>query len=184
MIKNASLGSLDLINELIGQMDNARSPEKKPENICELIQECAAMMNFKAKEKQQTIVCNIPAAPLIIPVNHEKIMRVLNNLIGNAIKFSNEKQMIGVSVDDGASDVVIRVRDEGIGIPESMKKEVFDIFTESKRYGTLGEKPFGLGLYISRQIVEAHGGSIGFESTEGVETIFYIRLPKNSGQLN
>jgi len=184
MIKNASLGSLDLINELIGQMDNARSPEKKPENICELIQECAAMMNFKAKEKQQTIVCDVPAAPLIIPVNHEKIMRVLNNLIGNAIKFSNEKQMIGVSVDDGASDVVIRVRDEGIGIPESMKKEVFDIFTESKRYGTLGEKPFGLGLYISRQIVEAHGGSIGFESTEGVETIFYIRLPKNSGQQN
>lgn len=180
MIKNASLGSLELINELVGQIDNGKSPNKKSADIGSIIMECVAMLGFKVKEKQQSIITNIPGDPIFILVNREKIMRAINNLLGNAVKFSHEKQVIEITLAHDAANVIITIKDNGIGIPENMKQEVFDIFTDSKRYGTLGEKPFGLGLYISRQIIEAHGGTITFESKEGEETVFYIRLPKNA----
>ncbi len=179
-IKNASLGSLELINELASQNENTESPNKKLVDIGLIITECATMLNFKAKEKQQTIITNIPPAPIYILVNREKISRVINNLVGNAIKFSHAKQVIEITLEQDDANVLIKIKDNGIGIPENIKQEVFDIFTDSKRYGTLGEKPFGLGLYISRQIVEANGGTITFESREGEETIFYIRLPKKT----
>ncbi|HEX8278517.1 MAG TPA: ATP-binding protein, partial [Segetibacter sp.] len=71
------------------------------------------------------------------------------------------------------------IEDSGIGIPDSLKSKVFDMFTEAKRPGTAGEKPYGLGLSICRQIVEAHGGSICFESEEGKGTTFFVRLNYN-----
>jgi signal transduction histidine kinase len=72
---------------------------------------------------------------------------------------------------------LITVEDEGIGIPDNLKDKIFDMFSEAKRKGTAGEQPFGLGLAISKQIVEAHGGNIWFESREKGGTAFYVKLP-------
>jgi len=76
-----------------------------------------------------------------------------------------------------AEGVRISVKDHGIGIPPEMKDKIFDMFTEAKRSGTAGEQSFGLGLAISKQIVEAHGGRIWFESRQGKGTTFFIDLP-------
>jgi signal transduction histidine kinase len=69
------------------------------------------------------------------------------------------------------------VKDKGIGIPDNLKDKVFEMHTEAGRTGTSGEKSFGLGLSISRKIVEIHKGKLWFESEPGKETIFYIVLP-------
>lgn len=76
--------------------------------------------------------------------------------------------------------VTISVSDQGIGIPPEMKDKIFDMFTEAKRIGTKGEQPFGMGLAIAKQIVEAHGGIIWCESVPGIGTTFYVELPSKS----
>ncbi|HEY9197579.1 MAG TPA: ATP-binding protein [Mucilaginibacter sp.] len=73
--------------------------------------------------------------------------------------------------------VLISVEDHGIGIPDEMKDKIFDMFTQAKRSGTAGEQAFGLGLAISKQIIEAHSGRIWFESLPGNGTTFYVELP-------
>jgi signal transduction histidine kinase len=73
--------------------------------------------------------------------------------------------------------LLILVKDFGIGIPEKIQTKIFDMFTEAKREGTAGEKAYGLGLSISKQIIETHGGNIWFESNDGIGTTFYVYLP-------
>ncbi|MBD1366057.1 sensor histidine kinase [Mucilaginibacter sp. ZT4R22] len=67
--------------------------------------------------------------------------------------------------------------DNGIGIPDKDKDSVFDMFTSAKKTGTQGEQPFGLGLSISKKIIEAHGCSIWFDSAPDQGTVFYVELP-------
>ena len=76
-----------------------------------------------------------------------------------------------------AQRILISVTDVGIGIPPEMEEKIFDMFTEAKRPGTAGEQAFGLGLAISKQIVEAHKGKIWFESNRGKGTAFFVELP-------
>jgi signal transduction histidine kinase len=94
------------------------------------------------------------------------------------MKFSPEGSVINVALLDRQDTVLISVADHGIGIPENLRNQVFSMFTDAKRPGTSGEQSFGLGLAISRQIVEAHEGKIWFESNAGAGTTFYVELPK------
>jgi signal transduction histidine kinase len=75
------------------------------------------------------------------------------------------------------NEVVIAVTDTGMGIPANLQNKIFDPFTSARRQGTHNEQPIGLGLYISKQIIEAHHGKIWFESDAGKGTVFYISLP-------
>ena len=99
-------------------------------------------------------------------------------LLVNAIKFSRANATIRVTVSESEKEVTIAIHDEGIGIPPAIAKQVFDPFTSAKRKGTAGEQTYGLGLYICKQIVEAHGGQIWFESEEEKGSTFFIRLAK------
>ena len=103
--------------------------------------------------------------------------RVINNLIANAIKFSFQDTEIEIKLERSGDDFHVSVTDKGVGIPDKYSSKVFEMFTEAKRPGTLGEKPYGLGLSISSQIVQAHGGKIWFESEQGKGTIFHVSVP-------
>ncbi len=113
----------------------------------------------------------------MIPVNREKLWRVVSNLIANAIKFSPTGAIIRVSLQEETDHVRITVEDHGIGIPQEIGSKIFDMFTEAKRVGTGGEESFGLGLAIAKQIVDAHGGKIWFDSKPGNGTTFFVELP-------
>ena len=97
----------------------------------------------------------------------------------NAIKFSFENGKIIVSLAKSGENIIISVKDSGIGIPEKNKHNIFDMFTESKMYGTSGEKPHGIGLSISLQVARLHGGDIWFESEEGKGATFHFSFPVN-----
>ncbi|MDB5230884.1 MAG: hypothetical protein JWN76_1689 [Chitinophagaceae bacterium] len=118
----------------------------------------------------------MPDEESFVEIDKEKIWRVISNLVVNAIKFSPRGACINVSVTRNGKRTIITVSDQGIGIPENIRMQVFDMFTEAKRPGTSGEKSFGLGLFISRQIVQAHKGRLWFESAENKGTNFYIEL--------
>lgn len=106
--------------------------------------------------------------------------RVLTNLIANAIKFTPNGKDINILMKHNNEKVTIIIKDEGIGIPNSIKDQLFEWDTMSKRDGTNGEKPFGMGLAISKQIISAHQGKIWFESQENIGSTFYVEFPVKS----
>jgi signal transduction histidine kinase len=179
LIEKASANSLTLINEL---MELEFRPElinldKKLVDINEAVKQCVPLMQLIADKKKQNLQLSPLATPLSINIDKEKIERMLNNLIGNAIKFSpvGEKIMVGLEQKD--KKVLITVKDNGIGIPPEMQNEIFNTFSTTRRKGTAGEKSFGLGLSICKQIVKAHNGKIGVQSEAGKGSVFFIELP-------
>lgn len=179
LIKETSFNSIELINEIL-EATNSTSVilNKEPVEINSLMSNSAELLRFKAAEKQQVISLVMLNRPLEICISREKIWRVISNLISNAIKFSPVASAILVKAEETEHEVKISVKDNGIGIPDKLKNQVFNMFTDAKRPGTAGEKSFGLGLSICQQIVEKHGGRIWFDSDTENGTTFYFTLPK------
>src|ERR1700743_2719563 len=106
-----------------------------------LLYDTVELLQFKTSEKQQQIVFVSDDIPVMVKVNHEKIWRVFNNLIVNAIKFSHIGGIIKVSIRLDKNHVLISVADSGIGIADKDRNVIFDMFTSAKRVGTNGEQP-------------------------------------------
>ena len=179
LIRRAGENALELIQDLT-QLNPLQSDMKKePVDIQSILHYCVDLLRFKAQQKDQQLELQIdPQSDLLsLSVNKEKIWRVISNLITNAIKFSPRGSFILVETAQENGYVIISVRDQGIGIPEDMKDKLFLLTAETKRNGTAGEESFGMGLGISRQIVEAHGGRIWFDSDEHKGSTFYVILP-------
>jgi signal transduction histidine kinase len=173
MIKSSSTNSLILIDNLLHS--NATINKKEPVELQEFLASCVDMLELKALEKKQFIHLETDAVSIL--VDRQNMWRVISNLITNAIKFSPPESTITVRLKKRVNTVQISVTDRGIGIPAKLKANIFDLFTAAKRPGTAGEKSFGMGLAISRQIVEAHHGKLWFESEENQGTTFYVELP-------
>ncbi|MGV3762613.1 ATP-binding protein [Parapedobacter sp.] len=178
LIGKSASDSLELVTSLLEVNKELVDMPKAPLDLDELLRYCVDLLRSKAVEKRQDITLH--SQPVIIMGNREKLWRVTSNLIANAIKFSPPGERIDVLLDVQPGNVRVSVSDRGIGIPAHLRAKVFDMFTEAKRPGTDGEQPFGLGLAISKHIVEAHGGSIWFESEaeQGKGTTFFVELPR------
>jgi len=179
IIKDTSSDTLELINEILEATNNTSTDLKKQlVEVNSLLNNSIELLRFKASEKHQEIILDPLSTVEQLYINREMIWRVVSNLISNAIKFSPVGESIHLKCVNEASYIQISVIDHGIGIPDDMKDKVFNMFTDAKRAGTIGEKSFGLGLSICKQIIEKHHGKIWFESKPGKGTTFHIRLPK------
>jgi signal transduction histidine kinase len=123
-------------------------------------------------------------AEIIATVDAARIEQVLTNLVVNAIKYSPDGGPIHITLArrNGAGgpddrQVEIQVRDHGVGIPEHQHSHIFGRFMRADNARQAGISGTGLGLYISRGLVEQHGGRIWFESREGKGTTFFVALP-------
>jgi signal transduction histidine kinase len=177
LIRQAGTQCLQMIGELL-EADLEFRPEslrREPVEVGELLRQVAALLEFKVQEKRQSLVVDVATAA-VVSMDREQMRRVIDNLTVNAIKFSPSGASITLSAKEDGGEVILAVSDEGIGIPAEIAHQLFEPFTVAKRKGTEGEPTFGLGLSICKQIVEAHGGSIGFESREREGTVFYVRL--------
>ena len=179
LVNSTSKNTLELINEIL-EATNHKIGKSNRElvDINALVNSSVEILNFKAAEKSQTIVTELLDAPQMLLISRERIWRVISNLISNAIKFSPTGAIIKVKLISDVKEIKICVSDHGIGIPDSIKNDVFNMFTDAKRPGTAGEKSFGLGLSICQQIVENHGGKIWFESENNKGTTFFVSLNK------
>jgi len=177
LIRVSSKNSLDLISDLLetdfDQQQNLKMEDISPD---ELLGQCVSLLSYRAKDKNQQLTLK-SHVQVKIRGDHEKLWRVMNNLIVNAIKFSPGGTEIHVEGRLLDNKVLIMVKDTGLGIPADIQNKIFDPFTSAMRQGTQGEQPFGLGLYISRQIIEAHKGTIWLDSEPGKGTTFYVELP-------
>jgi two-component system, OmpR family, sensor histidine kinase VicK len=178
MIKEASQQALNLTNELLGL--NADSKDAKKEEMTALhalLETGVQLHRYKAAEKGQQIVLEKAIHEMYIDADPDKLNRVLNNLLTNAIKFSPIQGQILVSLEKEGKQALLKIEDNGIGIPEEEQETVFARFSSYRRKGTSGERSYGLGLSISREIIEEHGGSITLQSKKNKGTTFFVRLP-------
>ena len=128
-----------------------------------------------AGEKGITINTDIPETLPEVEADGERLKQVLNNLLSNAIKFNNGSSSVTVTGEAKDGELIVRVTDQGIGVPEDAMPHLFERFYRARDTAMVGGS--GLGLYVSRQIIEAHGGHIWAESKAGQGSTFSFALP-------
>ncbi len=126
-------------------------------------------------DAQATIELEPAAGTAPIVGDQDRLEQVMENLIGNALKYSARGSRVRVGVRVESDQVLISIADEGIGIPQDELTRVFDLFYRSPRAD--GTEGLGLGLYISHEIVTRLGGRIWAESAVGKGSTFHVRLP-------
>jgi signal transduction histidine kinase/DNA-binding response OmpR family regulator len=146
-----------------------------------VLEEVADLLATRAFKKGVELACALPPeVPELLVGDPHRLRQVLTNLVGNAIKFTEQGRVTleAAVVSESPSHATVRlsVRDTGIGIPKDRQAAIFDSFTQvdgstTRRYGGTG-----LGLTISRQLVELMGGRMGLESTPGAGSLFWVEL--------
>jgi signal transduction histidine kinase len=178
IIYQTSTESLNLINELLqGHTEDVSALAVSRTDINGLLFTVTKLLEHRAAEKQQEIVLQQSGEQVFADVDREKIGRVIHNLVSNAVKFTQQGGRIDISAMRKDGQVIVEVRDNGIGIPEQMRSELFQMASPAKRKGTAGERSFGIGLSVCKQIMDAHGGTIWVECGEKQGSVFFLSLP-------
>jgi len=173
--------SAERMNRLIGDLLDVASiesgrlfvePRREPVRsvILEALNACRAQVQEKTLHIQETVT----SEPLEALCDRERVLQVLGNLIGNAIKFTPDGGTVHVSAEPFDDEVLFTVRDTGVGVSPKQLPHVFDRFWQATPKARLGS---GLGLTIAKGVVEALGGRIWAESRPGDGTTFFFTLP-------
>jgi signal transduction histidine kinase len=139
-----------------------------------LLAEATETFQAAAVEKGVLLAVDAPAQPLLAEFDRGRLLQVVANLISNAIKFTPPGGQIGVGVRPSDTELRFCVEDTGVGVPPALADAIFERFWQ---VGSSDRRGLGLGLYISKCIVEAHGGRIWVEGAAGRGSLFYFTLP-------
>ena len=148
----------------------------KPEraDLRALLQECWDLFAPVVLTKAFSMTMDTGTEPIYADIDHDRILQVLSNLIGNALKFTPHGGTIELSARKQETHAEISVTDNGPGIPREEQGRIFERFSQLKKGDRLG---LGLGLFIAKWIVEAHEGHIGVTSEVGKGSRFTFTLP-------
>lgn len=155
------------------------SASPRSSNINILIKETLTSLRPLADNKKIDVNLDLNTPSGTVYADPELVRRILNNLIVNAIKFTNKNGTISISTDDTKEEVKITVSDTGIGISDADQKHIFEKFYRSSGTSSSDDKGCGLGLVITKGLVETQGGKIWIESEINKGSSFYFTLPKH-----
>lgn len=179
---------LEIVNALLN-LDRLQSGEDgytmDPVDVTEMIERYVQQVQDNNHIIEQAdVVYNQPLDPLPkVSADEEKLQIVIRNIIDNALKYTPADGSVKIDTsvhvtnDYGSDMVQIEIADDGIGIPDESQDKIFSKFYRADNATKVKTDGTGIGLYISKQIIEAHDGTIWFESKEGEGTTFYIQLP-------
>ncbi len=174
---------VNLVNDLldVSAIESGRlTLDLWPTDLAALVSDNVARNRLLAARKQIEIALESAlesaAAPRLL-LDAAKIEQVLDNLIGNAVKFSPPGSRVRVTLEQADNEARIAVQDQGPGIPPEEQARLFQPFGRGRSKGTGSEKSTGLGLMIVKRIVTAHGGRIWLESEPGAGATFFVALP-------
>jgi signal transduction histidine kinase len=162
---------LDVSRIETGRLEIRREAMRWTEFVRDVVQ------HHHTATRQRRFYLSIPAASSVVLGDRDRLEQVLGNLLENAVKYSPEGTDIFVEVREDGDRVITSIRDQGIGIPMDEIGQVFERFHRGRQVSSTNYGGLGLGLYISKEIVERHGGTIWVESREGQGTTFYFALP-------
>lgn len=179
--------STDRLIKLVGNMLTISRIEGKrlqlsltEVNIQHILQSVFDELSIKAKEQHISLSIHAPKKKIAVLADKEKLHEVVQNLIGNALKFTPSKGTITVTVVKHSKEVEVQVKDSGPGMSKEDLGKLFQKFGmlgNSYKHASPTASGTGLGLYISKQIISMHKGKIWVESTPGAGTTFYFTLP-------
>ena len=144
-------------------------------DVCALIREAVEMLKLNAQERKLELKAEPPPQPCVLRADAGRLLQVLDNLIGNALKFTPPGGRVTVSAERTTSEVVVTVADTGEGISTQDLDQIFERFWQARNGDRRGGA--GLGLAITKGLVEAHHGRIWVQSKEGEGSRFSFALP-------
>ena len=177
-IRRASTQIARLVGDLldVSSIEAGRFPlHPEQQDVAELILESLDVFRPIASAKRVALATEPAAEGLQAWCDRERILQVLANLVGNAIKFTPEGGSVRIRVEEAAAHLRFTVADTGPGIAPADVDRIFERFWQATPTSRQG---FGLGLFIARAIVEAHGGRIGVDTVEGRGSTFWFVIPR------
>ena len=158
------------------------SLRKEPVDLGPIITRAVAIVRHIIDDRKHELSISLPVEPVCLDADPTRLEQVVVNLLNNAAKYTEPGGRIGIEIERQGQEVVITVRDTGIGISSAMLPRVFDIFTQVEASSGHSQGGLGIGLTLVRSLVEMHGGSVSVSSTPGEGTVFTVRLPLGEGQ--
>lgn len=143
----------------------------------ELVQEIAKKFAEEVAARAQRIVVKTPPTSIWLMADRARLAQVLENLVNNASKYSPPRTQIDIEASVDHNRLALIVRDRGSGISEADRRRLFTYFFRAKNVATRSASGAGLGLVISKRIVDLHGGAITVDSQEGVGSTFQVLIP-------
>jgi PAS domain S-box-containing protein len=184
--------TLSLMERQVGQMtrlitdllDMSRIAHDKIElrrgavEIFSVVQQALEVVRPQGESLRHTVTVNPPAQPLYVDADATRLVQVLVNLLNNAFKFTPPGGQVWVATETEDAEVVIRIRDTGIGIPQADQPGIFEMFSQVDSSKERSRGGLGIGLALVRKLVELHGGTVQVNSAgRGMGSEFTIRLP-------
>ncbi len=156
--------------------NNISSLNIEPVDAIKICSECNEMLRAIVEKEQLNLSAELPASMIMVMADSTRLRQVIINLISNAIKYNHPNGSIKITVTVNKDQLRISVHDTGSGIPEDKQKELFKPFSRLG-YETSGIKGTGIGLSISKQLIESMHGRVGFSSKINEGSVFWIELP-------
>jgi len=166
-----------MINDLLDveRMANENlTIESAPLDVGSLLKECEDLFGPVALSKSLSMTIEAHPKSIVAKLDHDRILQVMSNLIGNALKFTPAGGRIKLLMEELTSEIKISVVDSGPGIPENKREKIFERFSQLK---TNDRRGLGLGLFIAKWIVEAHEGKLSVQSEPGKGSTFSFTIP-------
>ena len=185
MVQTGAKHLLSLINDLLDVAKlsaNKVTLNLEPVDCKTLIEEVSATLELEARRKGLAFAVHTPPVDVLLLTDRRALSQILINLVGNAIKFTQQGRVDVVLQDlqlPTGRAVQLRVQDTGPGIPLQEQPRLFEAFSRVERADRRHHEGTGLGLHLSRKLAEALGGTLGFDSTEGLGSTFTLQLPEH-----
>jgi signal transduction histidine kinase len=181
VMERQSRQAMQIIEDLFDLCSGASgklSLRKEFVGLDEIVAGATETTDYLFAAKGQRLTVSLPTRPLFLVADPLRLEQVLTNLLTNASKFTDPGGHIRMTATAEAGQIVLRVRDNGRGIPPEQLPRLFDLFYQTLGTGTQGTGGLGIGLALVKSLVELHGGSVAaFSDGPGTGAEFVVRLP-------
>lgn len=151
--------------------------EKRDVDLAKVVRQEVHSLQSTAESRDLKLKLDVPASPVVLPVDEGKLRQVIMNFIDNALYYSRPGTAINVSLRSSPHGVRLEVQDHGIGVPVRQQAKLFTKFFRADNARTQRPDGTGVGLYLAKMVIDGHGGKVLFLSKEGIGSTFGFILP-------